>query len=272
MNSTDAELLRTHPRFQVGALTVQVYPTATALAAAAARLAAEQMAACLEKQTLATAVWATGRSQLEFLDQLTQPSALDWSRVVCFHLDEYLGLDADHAASFRRYLRQRLADRVQPQTFHYLAGDALEPIQECQRYEALLRSRPIDLCCLGVGENGHLAFNDPGVARFDEAAWVKLVRLDSRNRQQQLRTGHFTSLADVPKYAFTLTLPAICSARRILCLASGSHKAKVVQTLLQAPISARCPASVLRQQPQAILLLDAAAAAQITPPKLRPGN
>ncbi len=190
---------------------------------------------------------------------------VDWSRITLFHLDEYLGITADHPASFRRYMRERVETRVSPRQFHYIQGDALQPLAECDRYTKLLQAQPIDLCCLGVGENGHLAFNDPAVANFQDAYSVKLVKLDKVNRQQQVNTGHFPNIDNVPQYAFTVTLPLICAAKKIICLAPEKRKAQVVKQILQGSININCPASILRQQSQATLFLDVNSASLALP-------
>ncbi|NET32471.1 MAG: glucosamine-6-phosphate deaminase [Cyanothece sp. SIO1E1] len=246
--------------FQVDALSVRLYQSEIDMAHDAALIAQKYLRSILISQGTATIILATGNSQLKFLQTLTDLGGLDWSGITCFHLDEYLGIAADHPASFRRYLRERVEQRVHPRQFHYIAGDALQPLEECDRYAQLLRSQPIDLCCLGVGENGHLAFNEPTVANFNDRHLVKVVRLDSRNCQQQVNQGHFSSFDAVPQYALTLTIPTICSAQKILCLVAGKRKAKIVKAILQGHISPACPASVLRKQTQATLFIDTDAA------------
>jgi glucosamine-6-phosphate deaminase len=153
--------------------------------------------------------------------------------------------------------------QVSPKEFHYIEGDAIEPLVECDRYTKLLQAQPIDLCCLGVGENGHLAFNDPAVADVNDPYTLKLVKLDNVNRQQQVNTGYFPNLESVPQYAFTLTLPMICSAKKIICLAQGKRKAKIVKQMLEGDVTTDCPASILRTQQQATLFLDVDSAALV---------
>jgi glucosamine-6-phosphate deaminase len=171
-------------------------------------------------------------------------------------MDEYLGIGPDHKASFRRYLRERVETLVKPKVFHYIRGEADLPLDECARYEDLLRAQPIDLCCLGVGENGHLAFNDPPVARFEEKHAIKLVKLDDACKTQQVKEGHFPSLEAVPPYAYTLTIPALCSARKLVCISPEKRKAVPVRDALKGPVSTACPASYLRTQAHCTLLLD----------------
>ncbi|PMB06100.1 glucosamine-6-phosphate deaminase [Fischerella thermalis CCMEE 5198] len=242
--------------FRVDELNVQIYRGETELAQNVAEIAQNYLRDVLQQNGKAFVLLATGNSQIKFLDALIALDGIDWQRVTCFHLDEYLGISAAHAASFRRYLRERFHNRVNLKEFHYIEGDTLEPILECDRYSKLLQAQAIDLCCLGVGENGHIAFNDPSVANFQDRYSVKLVKLDQLNQKQQVKQGHFPSLEAVPKYAFTVTIPTICSAKKILCLAPGSHKAKIVQKMLQGDISTDCPVSVLRQYSQTTLFLD----------------
>jgi glucosamine-6-phosphate deaminase len=253
-NQTDSPGL---PRtFQADALAVRVYRAQNELARDAAVMAQRYFQETLERQGAASAILATGNSQLQFLDALVALGGVDWSRVTLFHMDEYLGIDANHRASFRRYLRERVESRVKPGQFHYLEGDALLPLKECGRYANLLSAQPIDLCCLGIGENGHLAFNDPPVADFNDPHPVKLVKLDEACRQQQVGEGHFPNLAAVPQYAFTLTIPTLCSARRMLCIVPEQRKAPAVKDALLGPISPVCPASFLRRQSHCTLFLD----------------
>ncbi|MBE9033952.1 glucosamine-6-phosphate deaminase [aff. Roholtiella sp. LEGE 12411] len=242
--------------FRVDELLVHIYNSEVEMAQKVAEIAQNYLQNVLTQQDTAAVLLATGNSQIQFLDVLVALGGLDWSRITLFHLDEYLGIAADHAASFRRYMRERVEKRVAPKKFHYIEGDTLQPVTECDRYTKLLQAQPIDLCCLGIGENGHLAFNDPSVADFQDPYSVKLVKLDTVNRQQQVRTGHFPNLETVPQYAFTLTIPMICSAKKILCLAPEKRKADVVKEILQGSISTDYPASILRQQPQATLFLD----------------
>lgn len=210
----------------------------------------------LARQGSAAVILATGNSQIRFLRRLVDAGGLDWSRITLFHMDEYLGVPADHPACFRHYMKERVETLVKPKAFHYIGGDAELPLDECARYTGLLKAQPIDLVCLGVGENGHLAFNDPPVARFDDPHWVKLVKLDDECKMQQVREGHFPNLGAVPPYAFTLTIPALCSPRKMICVAPETRKAKPIQAALQGPVSTACPASFLRRQAHCDLLLD----------------
>ena len=221
-----------------------------------ARIAQAYLRETLAAKGSAAVILATGNSQIKFLEELIRLGGVEWSRITLFHMDEYLGISAGHKASFRRYMRERVEGRVKPRMFHYLEGDALLPMDECDRYAKLLRAQTIDLCCLGVGENGHIAFNDPEVANFEDERVVNLVKLDEKCRLQQVGEGHFADMGAVPQYALTLTIPTLCSAKKMLCIAPEKRKAQAVKDALQGPISTACPASILRRQPQATMFLD----------------
>lgn len=246
--------------YQFDRLGVQIYENAEEMAIAAANHAGEYLRSRLAQENSARVIWATGSSQIAFIEALIACPEIAWPKVTGLHLDEYLGIDREHRASFRRYLRDRLAAKVPLANFHYIEGDSEQPLKECDRYTRLLQQEAVDLCCLGVGDNGHLAFNDPGVADFHDPYWVKLVKLDPKNRQQQCDRGDFPNLEAVPAYAFTLTLPAIFAAQQLLCLVSGGQKAAIVAKMLTGNISPECPASGLRDRDNAILFLDREAA------------
>jgi glucosamine-6-phosphate deaminase len=237
-------------------LPVRVYATQDDLAADAAQMVQIFLSKCITARGAAFAIMATGNSQIQFLDQLIKLGGVDWSKVTLFHMDEYLGIDANHKASFRRYMRERVASRIQPRAFHYIEGDADQPLTECTRYADLLQAQEIDLCCLGIGENGHIAFNDPHVAEFDDPWSVKLVSLDQKCREQQVNEGHFPSVEQMPRYAYTLTIPTLCAVRKMICISPEKRKAKAVHDALREAVSTSCPASYLRTQKQAVLLLD----------------
>ena len=242
--------------FVVDSLRVRVYATQDLLVQDAAREVESYLRQVLMAQSRATAILATGNSQIQFLQQLAKMGGVDWSRITLFHMDEYLGLSADHPASFRHYMRERVAGLVQPKVFHYLEGDAWLPIKECERYAQLLRAQPIDLCCLGIGENGHLAFNDPHVADFDDPETVKPVEIDDTSRHQQVRDGAFRAFEDVPRLALTVTMSAIVRSRALSVVVPGAQKAEAVRCTLDGPIETSCPASALRRHPDAVLFVD----------------
>ena len=194
-------------------------------------------------------------------------SDIDWKRITAFHLDEYLGMPDDHPASFRRYLREQLFEDVKPGTVHYLRGDTEDALAECERYSRLLdEAGEPDVACIGIGENGHIAFNDPHIAEFDDPVRVKVADLDEPCRRQQLGEGWFPTLADVPTHALTQTIPAILSARAIRCMVPDERKAIAVRRALEGPIETACPASVLRRHPDTILYLDTYSASLLARP------
>ena len=248
---------------QVDSLQVRIHPTQAELAADVAREAKQVLCDTLAREPTASVIFAAANSQIQSLDALVNLGGIDWSRVMMFHMDEYLGIDAQHSASFRRFLRERVEALLKPRAFHYIEGEAMEPLNECERYSRLVRAQPIDLCLLGIGENGHLAFNDPPVANFTDPHDVKLVKLDEACRQQQVGEGHFPNLTVVPQYAFTLTIPALCAAKRMLCIVPEQRKAAAVKATLHGPIETACPASFLRKQAHCTLFLDADSAAGI---------
>jgi glucosamine-6-phosphate deaminase len=249
--------------FTVDALPVKIFPDRPTLAQFAANLAHGHLHQTISAQGSAAAILATGNSQIEFLQKLVAMPGIDWKKVTLFHMDEYLGMTADHKASFRRYLRERVESLVKPHAFHYIQGDAALPLDEIERYDSLLNAQPIDLCCMGIGENGHIAFNDPPVANFRDKHLLKLVQLDDACKMQQVREGHFPSLEAVNPYAYTLTIPALFKARKVICIAPETRKAAAVKAALRDDISTKCPASALRTQSHAVLLLDKDSASQL---------
>lgn len=246
----------------VDRLVIQVYQTRQEMGVAAARVVGEQMRALLRQQEQVRMVFASAGSQNEFLAELAALPGIDWSRVTAFHLDEYVGLSPEAPQSFVRFLHERLYDKVHPGTVHSLNGQADDPEAECRRYAALYDAAPIDIVCNGIGENGHLAFNDPPYADFADPLTVKPVQLDERSRSQQVFDGFFPSIEEVPTLALTLTIPAIMKAKQIHCIVPGANKAEAVETTLLGPVSELCPATVLRRHPAAIMYLDQDSAAR----------
>jgi glucosamine-6-phosphate deaminase len=235
---------------------VQVLSGVAAIARAAADEAAAILCRAVDANGIAHAMFATGNSQLAFVDALVSPTdQVPWGDVVVFHMDEYVGVGPDHPAGFQRWIRERIAEPARPQATHYLDGLA-PPEQECGRYADLLASHPLDLCCLGIGENGHLAFNDPPVADFGDPRRVKVVELDEGCRRQQVNEGHFPTDADVPARAMTVTIPALLAATRVLAVVPDARKAEAVRAALEGPVATSCPASVLQRSPQATVYLD----------------
>lgn len=237
-------------------LTLRVADSAMEMTQDVATLAQDYLESLLQQQPIVSIVLATGNSQLGFLKAIASSKRLDWSKIILFHLDEYLAIAADHPGSFRYYLHHNLERKIQPRSFNYIQGDARQPLAECDRYSQLLQQQPIDLCLLGIGNNGHLAFNEPTVADFQDSQIIKLVKLEPATRQQQIDGGYFPDLAAVPHYAYTLTIPTICAANKVFCLAGGSHKAEIVRQTLSQEIAPNFPATILRTLPQATLFCD----------------
>ncbi|MDQ1361869.1 MAG: glucosamine-6-phosphate deaminase [Acidimicrobiaceae bacterium] len=241
---------------RVDRLDVEVYGDVATMARAAADHAARAIRAAVEVRGVAHAMFATGNSQLEFIEALTTATPdVPWSETIVFHMDEYVGIGPDHPAGFQRWIRERIVERAHPRTAFYVDGLG-DPDQSCRDYARLLRTHPLDLCCLGIGENGHLAFNDPPVADFDDPLDVKEVSLDQASRTQQVNEGHFEDLARVPTRAITVTVPALLRARSVMAVAPEHRKAEPVRASLEGPVWPACPASALRTKDSATLFLD----------------
>ena len=234
------------------------------MGAAAALDVAKRLRVLAQSQDEIRVVFPAAPSQNEFLRALIVQEDLPWQRVTAFHMDEYLGLPADAEQLFGHFLRERLFDRVPLKQVHYLDPEPEDIQAECSRYATLLQKAPIDLVCLGIGENGHLAFNDPPVADFDDPAVVKAVELDEVCRQQQVNDGAFPRFDAVPTHALTLTIPALLASKSCIAVVPGPTKTKAVAATLQGPIATSCPASILRRHSDATLYLDSDAAAQVT--------
>jgi glucosamine-6-phosphate deaminase len=244
---------------------VEVRPDVASMASAAADQAAAVLAAAVKANGVARAMFATGNSQIDFVASLVTRSDVPWADIVIFHMDEYVGVGPDHPAGFQRWIRERIAVPAHPRAAHYLDGLA-PPDQECARYAGLLAERRLDLCCLGIGANGHLAFNDPPVADFDDPLDVKVVELDAACRRQQVNEGHFPTEADVPTRAMTVTIPALLRARRVLAVVPEARKAGPVRRALEGPVDRACPASILQRAPHTTVFLDHESAALLAPP------
>jgi glucosamine-6-phosphate deaminase len=260
MNSSEPTTIA---RFFVDSLEVLVFETRALAGRAAARSGAREILARQQAAGRANIVFAAAPSQNEFLAGLVAHKEIDWSRVAAFHMDEYLGIGADHPVSFRRYLQEHLFRLIglPEDRLRLIPGEQIDrPLQTCLDYEDLLKAEPTDLVCAGIGENGHLAFNDPPVADFLDPVLVKVVRLDAACRNQQVHDGGFERLADVPTHAYTLTIPALLRAPVVSVIVPGPRKANAVLTTLRGPINEACPATALRRHPGAKLYLDRDAA------------
>ena len=241
---------------------VAVFPDSHALARAAAREAASHISAAVTARGYARIVAATGTSQLAFLDRLTHDAGVDWPAVELFHLDEYVGLRADHPASFRKYLRERLIQPAGITRVELIDGGG-DPDVVCDTLGRKLSARPIDVAFVGIGENGHLAFNDPPADFQTEQPYI-VVRLDEACRRQQVGEGWFTMIDEVPERAITMSIRQILKAQAIIAVVPESRKAAAVRACLEGEISPMAPASILRTHANTTLFLDAESAALLT--------
>ena len=235
---------------------IEVHPNRAAAGAAAAQAAAEALRDLKRARGRIGVIFATGASQFETLEALTGIPGLPWNRIAGFHMDEYVGISADHPASFRRYLRERLTQKVAMKEFFEIDGSSPDPKRTSRDYAGKLHSADPQLCLLGIGENGHLAFNDPPVADFNDPLDVKVVRLDAACRQQQTAEGWFPGVADVPDEAITLTIPALLRVPKLIVSVPGIRKADIVRRTMEEEISTICPATILRTHPDATVYLD----------------
>jgi glucosamine-6-phosphate deaminase len=248
--------------FQIENLSIEIYGQSKEMGAAAADYVTRKLNDAIVKKGGANLILATGASQFSFLEAL-QTKEIDWGKITVFHLDEYKGISESHPASFRKYLKERILNKVAPKKIYFLNGDAANLQLEIKNYEEALQAHPIDIACIGIGENGHIAFNDPAVADFQDPKLVKVVELDEACRNQQLGEGWFPSFADVPKEAVTLTITAIMNCKAISCVVPDERKAQAVYNSLYGDISTSCPASILRTHPETVLFLDKASASMI---------
>jgi glucosamine-6-phosphate deaminase len=238
-----------------GDVKIQVLKTGNECGAAAAERAAETLRNAIAAKGHAAFVAATGASQFQFLKGLTKQTSIDWGRTTMFHLDEYIGLPEDHPASFRRYLRERLIDLVHPGTVHLIQGDVEDPYAECRRLNTIISAETIDVAFVGIGQNGHLAFNDPP-ADFDTEEPYIVVQLDEACREQQMGEGWFPSVRDVPRQAISMSIKQIMKAQAIICTVPDKRKAEAVKGCLEGEISPWHPASILRRNSNTFLYLD----------------
>lgn len=248
---------------RVDRLPVAVYESNRAMGQAAAADAASIIRQAIAKRGEANIILATGNSQLTFLEALRQAEGIDWSKVSIFHMDEYIGIDPTHPASFPLFLQRHFIQHVHPAAFYPIVGTPGEVEKTCCQYADLLKARPLDMVALGWGENGHLAFNDPPYAEFNDPVWVKVVRLAEASRKQQVGEGHFASLEEVPTHAITLTIPALLAPKAVLCIVPEKRKADAVRTCLTGPVSEAHPGSILRQVDHARLYLDPDSASKL---------
>lgn len=240
-------------------LAVKVFENRKLMGKAAATDVADCIKQMLSEKKEINMVFAAAPSQNEFLEELAE-SGVEWERINAFHMDEYIGLPLDAEQRFGTFLKERIFGRVPFKSVHYINGQA-QPEKECDRYSLLLKQYPVDIVCLGIGENGHIAFNDPHVAKFDDPELVKVVALDEKCRMQQVHDGCFRSIELVPTQAISLTIPSLVAAEYMFCIVPASTKAQAVYDTIYGEISESCPASILRTKTNASLYLDADSAA-----------
>jgi glucosamine-6-phosphate deaminase len=252
-----------------GNLKVEIFPDRKSAGLAAAQAAAEELRRLDKSGQDIGVIFATGASQFDTLEALTAVDGLPWGRILGFHLDEYVGLREDHPASFRRYLRERLTSKVAMRSFSEINGNAEDLAVECWRYVQALRQAKPQICLLGIGENGHLAFNDPAEANFNDPLAMKVVQLDQACRQQQAAEGWFPTWKEVPERALTLTIPTLFQIPKLIVSVPGSRKAEAIRRTLQDPIATDCPSTLLRMHPDATLYLDTESAAQLSTVSIR---
>jgi len=250
--------------FRADKLNVYIYSSRTAMGKAAAAVIASEIRQLIQQRGRAVVIFASAPSQNEFLANLVEEPGIDWTRVVAFHLDEYLGMDETAPQSFRRFLIDRLANKVTLGEFNGLRGDAPDGAAEAQRYARLLQENPPDIGVLGIGENGHLAFIDPPFCDFNDPQTVKVVELDEVCRNQQVNDGAFKSLDEVPRDALSLTIPTLMARPKLFAIAPGPAKRQAIKNTVEGAISTSCPASILRTHPDAHLFIDVDSAEFLT--------
>ena len=236
-------------------LEISVYETKEKMGKAAAEMAARILNGAIKEKGEATFVAATGTSQFEFLEHLTSISSIDWSKTTMFHLDEYIGIPEDHPASFRRYLKERLINKVHPQNVYLINGNAKNPIEECQRLSDIIKKKTVDVSFIGIGENCHIAFNDPPADFNTEEPYI-VVNLSETCKNQQVKEGWFKSLNEVPTQAISMSVKQILRSQNIICVVPDERKAEAVKNALEGDISPSCPASILRTHRNTFIFLD----------------
>lgn len=249
--------------FNAGSMRLEIHPSRLAAGTAAAHAAAEELRRLDRLGNSIGVIFATGASQFATLDVLTSIPGLPWDKVRGFHMDEYIGIHENHPASFRRYLRERLTQRVAMREFFEMEGDAADIDLFGRAYTRQLVLADPKLCLLGIGENGHLAFNDPGEADFDDPQAIKVVNLDEVCRQQQLSEGWFASLEEVPKMALTLTIPTLFRVPKLIVSVPGGRKAEVVRRTVEEPVATNCPSTILRTHENVTIYLDVDSASEL---------
>lgn len=250
--------------FKKDKLTVRIYPSREELGWASAHEAGNKIKKLLESQENINIVFAAAPSQNEFLENLVNQEGIKWERINAFHMDEYIGLAPTAPQGFGNFLKERIFSRKPFRSVNYLNGQCESTDEECTRYAQLLAANLVDIVCMGIGENGHIAFNDPHVADFNDKKLVKVVELDSQCRQQQVNDGCFESIEQVPTHALTLTIPALFKGRFIYCMVPGMTKARAVANTIDQKIAEFYPSTILRNHQSSILYIDSKSAGFLT--------
>lgn len=246
----------TFGKFTIDKLNVVISDSRQQLGEVSAKDAANLIKDLLKEKDEIRIVFAAAPSQNEFLYELSIDKTIEWSKIVAFHMDEYIGLPIDSPELFRVYLNNHIFSKVHLKQVHLINPATLNPEAECKRYEVLLKEKPIDIVFMGIGENGHVAFNDPPVADFKDTKFVKIVELEEKCKLQQVNDAGFKTIDEVPPTAFTLTVPALLSGKYLIVVVPGIRKAEAVFKTLNEAISTSCPASILRTHSNAVLYLD----------------
>src|SRR5437588_7363955 len=244
-------------------LRIKILGDKQAMSQTAAEHAAKSLRAMIRDKGRARIVAATGTSQIEFLQCLTSAPDIHWGRVEMFHLDEYVGLPITHPASFRKYLFERLIDKVRIAKYHLLDGSS-DPSEVVRRVSAALQSAPVDIAFVGIGENGHLAFNDPPADFQTENSYL-VVELDEACRRQQVGEGWFADISEVPRRAISMSVSQILKAKEVICIVPDARKALAVKLCFEGEVSPMAPASILRTHPAAMIYLDSESASLLSP-------
>lgn len=248
---------------KVDQLEIKIFETRQEMGENAAKAVADKIREIQDTKDFVNIIFASAPSQNEFLATLKEEKGIQWEKINAFHMDEYVGIAADASQNFGYFLKVRLFDHVPVHSVSYLDGNAPDIEAECQRYARLLEENPIDIVCLGIGENGHLAFNDPHVAFFDDPLTVKKVELDDACRQQQVNDACFEAFNEVPQTALTLTIPTLMKAKYAFCIVPGEKKAQAIYHTVAEDIREEFPSTILRRHPRAILFIDKASSGKL---------
>jgi glucosamine-6-phosphate deaminase len=243
-------------QFHKDKLEVKIFESRKEMGSIAANEIAEKLKKLLSQKNEVRMIFAAAPSQDDMTNNLVKIKDIDWQRVVAFHMDEYIGLNKDASQRFGSYLKERVFDKLPFKEVHLLASNDGDSEKLCVNYSEKINENPIDIICMGIGENGHIAFNDPPIADFNDTKLVKIVELDNICRQQQVNDGCFTSFAEVPEKAITLTVPVFMNAKHLFCVVPKETKAAAIKRTLNGEISTQCPSTILREHPSAKLYLD----------------